>query len=88
MDNLLSGVHETCLDRRDLEQITRLRRTAIFERMNPKSRYFDPSFPKPFQIGSGPNSKRWLRSEIMTWLAAKVDQSRAAIQPDRTSNGA
>jgi len=35
-----------------LQEMIGLSRSTIYERIKPKSNWFDPDFPKPFKIGS------------------------------------
>lgn len=54
-----------------------LKRSAIYERINPASPRYDPSFPKPIALGSGPNPPiGWVESEAEDWLATQVKKSR------------
>ncbi len=53
-----------------------LKRSSIYGRMNPSSRQFDESFPKPVKLTSpgGPTCRRkgavgWFESDIDKWLA-------------------
>lgn len=62
------------LRRPEVQRLTGLGRQSIYERINPKSRYYDPDFPKPVSIGK--NSVRWPESEIQDWIALKIEQSR------------
>ena len=39
---------------------------------NPKSRYFDPAFPKRVKIGN--NRVGWVRAEVEYWLQTKLEQ--------------
>ncbi|MFM9926401.1 AlpA family phage regulatory protein [Variovorax sp. H27-G14] len=48
---------------------TGLARSTFYERQNPKSRYFDPSFPKARSLGEG--SVGYLETEIDRWIAAR-----------------
>lgn len=44
---------------------TGVSRSSIYEKMNPKSKYFDPAFPKPLKLGS--RSIGFLSSELESW---------------------
>ncbi|MDQ1315527.1 MAG: prophage regulatory protein [Pseudomonadota bacterium] len=67
---------EALIRRQDVERITGMSRSAIWERLNPSSRYFDPEFPKPVSLGC-PNSVRWVKSEVSRWVHKKIEISRA-----------
>lgn len=43
-----------------------LGRSAIYDRLNPKSPHFDPSFPRPVSLGS--RAKGWIDSEADAWI--------------------
>ena len=53
-----------------------LSRTAIYEKLNPKSPYYDPRFPRSIQIG--PRARGFIESEVDTWLQHRIEQSRKA----------
>lgn len=44
-------------------------RTTIYNRMNPKSKSFDPAFPKRIRLGA--RSAGILKSELEAWIAAR-----------------
>ncbi|MDR2880773.1 MAG: AlpA family phage regulatory protein [Azoarcus sp.] len=44
--------------------------TAIYERYNPKSPRYDPTFPKPIPLGA--KAVGWLESELDNWLKSKA----------------
>jgi prophage regulatory protein len=66
---------EALIRRQDVERITGMGRTAIWERLNPNSKYFDPEFPKPVSLG-GANSVRWVKSEVSSWVHKKIEIDR------------
>lgn len=69
------------IDRRQLELAIGLRRSAIYERMDPDSPRYDPAFPKPVVLGGVPGKAtcvRWVESEVQAWIAAQIDKSRKA----------
>lgn len=77
MANPLHNINEALLRRQDVERLTAMGRSALFERLNPRSKYFDPDFPRPVSVG-GPNSLRWVQSEVQSYIAKKIHQSRQA----------
>jgi prophage regulatory protein len=77
MAELLSQVRESLLTRLEVERRTGLGRSALAERRNPKSKQYDPTFPAPVTVG-GANSVRYVESEVMAWIAAKIEASRQA----------
>lgn len=66
------------LDLKDLCARIKLKRSAALSRWNPKSKYFDPSFPKPFRLGEGTRKLYWVESEVNAWLNAKAVVARVS----------
>jgi prophage regulatory protein len=72
----------------DLRQRTGLGTTAIYERLNERSRYFDPTFPKPISLGGTERARAtgWIEAEVEQWLRMQIerrtqrDASRAPAQ--------
>lgn len=64
------------LRRKQVEERVGLSRSAIYDRISPKSPRFDPAFPRPCRIGNG-RAVGWLESELNDWIAAQVKQGRA-----------
>lgn len=46
-----------------------LSRSSIYEKLNPKSRRYDPTFPTPIKIGV--SAVGWLQHELNEWLISK-----------------
>lgn len=46
-----------------------LGRSSIWSFSNPRSRYYDPSFPKPVKLGA--RAVAWRASEIFAWVASR-----------------
>lgn len=51
--------------------IISLSRSAVYDRLDPKSPRHDRAFPKQIQLGS--RSVGFLESEVQAWLQARVD---------------
>ncbi|THF64247.1 helix-turn-helix transcriptional regulator [Pseudothauera rhizosphaerae] len=66
----------TILRRKQVEQRLSISRTTIYSRINPKSQHYDPTFPKPIDLGY--RSVGWIESEIDAWIASRIAASRAA----------
>lgn len=49
-----------------VSKITGLSRSSIYNKLNEKSRYHDPLFPRPFSLGL--RSNRWFRRDIDRWI--------------------
>jgi len=54
---------------KELTRLIGLSRSTIYDRMNPKSKRFDPSFPRPIKLGLA--SVGWNLSEVMAWIASR-----------------
>lgn len=53
----------------DVRAITGLSRTAIYDKENRRSKYFDPNFPNRFKLGE--RSVGWDAREIDAWVQSK-----------------
>jgi predicted DNA-binding transcriptional regulator AlpA len=62
------------LRRSQVEARTSLSRSAIYDRLDPNSPRYDPTFPKQVKLGS--TSVGWLESEIETWLTTRTRATR------------
>ncbi len=58
------------ITRLDLEELTGLSRSTIYDRMNSKSKRYDPDFPKPVKFG---HLTRWRLSEVQAWIQSKIE---------------
>lgn len=54
----------------ELTKMVGLSRSSIYEKLNPRSRYYDENFPKPVKLGAA--SVGWLSTAIETWISSKV----------------
>ncbi|HDX8332709.1 TPA: AlpA family phage regulatory protein [Raoultella ornithinolytica CD1_MRS_4] len=50
----------------ELTVILGISRSSIYEKLNPKSRYYDADFPKPIRLGTA--SVGWLSTSVDEWL--------------------
>ena len=64
----------TILRQKQLRAVVGLAPSTVWDRINPNSPRYDPTFPKPVRLGT--RSVGWLSSEIQDWLAARVLASR------------
>lgn len=55
---------------RQVIECTGLSRSTIYEIMNPKSKYYDETFPK--QVNLTTSRVGWLASEINDWIEVKI----------------
>ena len=55
--------------RKELEQLSGLSRSTIYDKMNPKSSRYDKDFPKPVKLSL--NAVGWFEQDILTWLKTR-----------------
>lgn len=68
----------TIIRRSAVEARTGLKRSTLYDKLNPKSPRFDRDFPSPIKIGS--NAVGWLAHEVDQWIEKKVHSSRQLNQ--------
>ncbi len=67
--------------RQQVTEKTGLSRSAIYGRMDEKSKYYDPNFPRPVKLGNGKNPPvAWIESEIDAWIMLRAQTSRPASE--------
>ncbi|EKS5987656.1 helix-turn-helix transcriptional regulator [Salmonella enterica subsp. enterica serovar Sandiego] len=54
---------------RELTRTVGLSRSTIYEKLNPKSRYYDETFPKPVRLGA--SSVGWRSTSVDEWIASR-----------------
>ncbi|MIB44050.1 AlpA family phage regulatory protein [Escherichia coli] len=54
----------------ELTAILGISRSSIYEKLNPKSRYYDAEFPKPVRLGAA--SVGWRFTAIDEWIASRT----------------
>lgn len=54
----------------ELTNLLGISRSSIYEKLNPKSRYYDAEFPKPVRLGAA--SVGWRSTAIDEWLASRT----------------
>jgi len=52
-------------------RITGKSKSSQYAMLNPKSKTYDPTFPKSISIGL--RAKGWLEQEVIDWLQLKMD---------------
>ncbi|TEU24917.1 AlpA family phage regulatory protein [Alkanindiges illinoisensis] len=57
---------------RQVVEYTGLSRLTIYEIINPKTKYYDASFPK--QVNLTTSRVGWVASEINDWIQVKISQ--------------
>ncbi|MGL5110633.1 MAG: helix-turn-helix transcriptional regulator [Vibrio ordalii] len=56
---------------KELTRIVGLSRSTIYNKLNPKSKGYDPEFPKPLRLGAA--SVGWLLSSVDQWLISRIN---------------
>lgn len=50
-----------------------LSRSTIYDRINPNTPSYDPSFPKPIKLGTGKNPPvGWIEADLDAWIMSKA----------------
>lgn len=63
--------------RRELEHITGLSRSTIYDRLDARSKRFDEDFPRPIKIGK--SAVGWVQSEVTAYVEKMIRRSREEI---------
>ncbi|WOB84884.1 MULTISPECIES: helix-turn-helix transcriptional regulator [unclassified Providencia] len=45
-------------------------RSSIYEKLNPRSKYYDENFPKPIKLGA--SSVGWQYASVEKWLTSRI----------------
>ncbi|ARL38798.1 hypothetical protein BOC49_20800 [Burkholderia pseudomallei] len=54
-------------------ELTGLSRSSVYYRMDPRSRYYDETFPRSFSLSSTANGAiGWNEEEVLAWVAAQA----------------
>jgi len=53
-----------------LNEKTGVSRSATYNKLDPASKYFDPTFPKPIRLGA--RTVGWRESEVEAWIASRA----------------
>ncbi|GGP26810.1 helix-turn-helix transcriptional regulator [Silvimonas amylolytica] len=61
---------ESIVRRVTVQALTGLSKSSIYDRMNPNSKYHDPSFPLPVKIGA--RAAGWKMSELQEWISQRT----------------
>jgi len=62
----------TILRFKEVIGFTGVSRSVIYEKLNKKSKSYDPSFPNPIKLSS--NAVGWFEHELVHWLELKAKQ--------------
>lgn len=70
--NRTSQTLDKVLRMKTMTEKTGVSRSSAYNKINPASKYFDPSFPKPIRLGA--HSIGWRESELDAWIASRACQ--------------
>ena len=62
------------LNIKQLVEITGLSRATIYSLLDPKSKYYDASFPQQTNLTS--NRVGWIANEVNAWIGQKISERR------------
>ncbi|WP_366090039.1 AlpA family phage regulatory protein [uncultured Dechloromonas sp.] len=77
----ITGVNMTTTNRLRLIRLAELllllacSRSTVYLRLDPKSPYYDPSFPRPIKLSGHANGRgavAWVESEVEAWIAERM----------------
>nr|VFK54174.1 MAG: transcriptional regulator, AlpA family [Candidatus Kentron sp. TUN] len=68
----------TILRKNELTNKIKISRSHIENRLNPKSPYYDPTFPRPIKLGNGARSVGFLESDVDRWIEQQIRLSHAS----------
>jgi len=66
----------TILRRKQVEARTGLSTSGLYDRLNPKSPRYDPSFPSQVRLSDGGTAVGWIESEVEAWIESRIRASR------------
>ncbi|CAG1001335.1 hypothetical protein MTYP_02908 [Methylophilaceae bacterium] len=64
------------LRRKQIEQLLGISRSTIYARLDPKSKQYDPDFPKPIKLSASSDSVAWIEAEAQDYIAHRIADSR------------
>lgn len=62
------GSRHDLLRVRDVLALLKVSKSTLYSRLNPRSRYHDPSFPRSFKLDRG-RTTYWRRHDLEAWLS-------------------
>lgn len=79
-----AAIHGCVVDRvirlKELLRLIGLSRSTVYDRTNPKSTRFDPSFPRPIKLGAASVGRSL--NEVMAWIAARPQVSPISVREE------
>lgn len=59
-----------------LKEKTGISGSSIYNKLNPRSKYYDETFPKPIRLGLG--AVGWIEAEVDAWVTSRASSRNAA----------
>jgi predicted DNA-binding transcriptional regulator AlpA len=59
-----------------VEELTGLKRSSIYNRMDGRSKHYDPTFPRAFSLGAEGGAVGWNEEQVKAWVAAQARAGR------------
>lgn len=54
---------------KEMMEVLKISKTGIYDKMDPRSKRYDPEFPLPIKLG--PNAVAWRKSEVQYWIRSR-----------------
>jgi len=65
-------MHNSILRFKQVCELTKMARSTVYTRLDPKGDYYDPTFPKPFNIG--PRLVFWDANQVQEWINKQIKE--------------
>ena len=62
------------MSRREVEEVTGISRSMIYDKLNAESNYYDPEFPRQVKIES--KGVRWRSDDIAEWVDKRTNSKK------------
>lgn len=73
---LIDGDSNRTIGLPEVLRILCISRSTLYDRINPKSKGFDPDFPRPFKMGNSIHSRSvWRQVDITSYLMSRAQSS-------------
>ncbi|WP_410497692.1 helix-turn-helix transcriptional regulator [Chitinibacter sp. S2-10] len=59
---------------KELAKMIGMGKSSIYDRLNPKSKRYEPTFPRPIKLGVG--TTVWASDEVESWMAQQIAAAR------------
>ena len=69
----ISHPYNAIIRLKELIILIELSRSTIYDKQNPKSKRYDPNFPKRIKLGA--RAVGWRRADVNSWLDSMINKS-------------